>query len=56
MAERISVYICVCGPNIKDAMDLNKIVKFAQGLEEVVLARSFKLLCSEEGKKLIKKG
>lgn len=53
MAERIGIYICECGPNIKDAMDIDEVVKFAQGLENVVLAKPFGLLCSEEGKALI---
>lgn len=55
MAERIGVYVCECGPNIKDAMDLDKVVKFAQGLDNVVLAKPFRLLCSEEGKELVRK-
>ncbi|MGB9497765.1 MAG: 4Fe-4S binding protein [Dissulfuribacterales bacterium] len=55
MAERIGVFVCECGPNIKDAMDIDEVVKFAQGLENVVLARPFGLLCSEEGKELVKK-
>jgi len=53
LAERIGVYICECGPNIKDAMDIDEVVKFAQGLENVVLAKPFGLLCSEEGKAVI---
>jgi len=53
VAERIGVYVCECGPNVKDAMDLDEVVRFAQGLENVVLAKPFGLLCSEEGKKLV---
>jgi heterodisulfide reductase subunit A len=34
-------------------MDIDEVVKFAQGLENVVLAKPFGLLCSEEGKALI---
>jgi heterodisulfide reductase subunit A len=55
MAERTGVYLCECGPNIKDAMDLNEVVKFVQGLENVVLAKFFRLLCSKEGKELVGK-
>ena len=55
MAERIGVYVCECGPNIKDAVDLDDVVKFVQGLENVVLAKSFGVLCSEEGKELVEK-
>jgi len=50
---RIGVYICECGPNIKEAINIEEVVKFARGLENVVLTKSFNLLCSEEGKKLI---
>jgi heterodisulfide reductase subunit A len=53
LAERIGIYVCECGPNIKDAMDIDEVVKFAQGLENVVLAKPFGLLCSEEGKAVI---
>jgi heterodisulfide reductase subunit A len=53
--ERIGVYVCECGPNIKDALHHDEVVKFVQGLENVVLAKSFGLLCSEEGKELVGK-
>ncbi len=54
-AERIGVYVCECGPNIKDVMHLDEIVNFVQGFENVALAKAFGLLCSEEGKGLIGK-
>lgn len=54
-AEKIGVYVCECGPNIKDAIDVHEVVKFVQGLEGVVLAKPFRLLCSEEGKELVGK-
>jgi heterodisulfide reductase subunit A len=53
VAERIGVYVCECGPNIKDAMDLDEVVKFVQGLENVVLTKTFGLLCAEQGQELI---
>jgi heterodisulfide reductase subunit A len=55
MSERVGVYICECGPNIRDAMDVNEVVAFAQGLESVVLAKPVGLLCSAEGKTLLSK-
>ena len=55
MTEKIGVYVCECGPNIKDAMDLETVVKFAQDLEGVVFAKTFRTLCSEDGKNLITK-
>lgn len=51
--ERIGVYICECGPNIKEVLDIDEVVRFSQTLSNVVLARSFGLLCSEDGKALI---
>ena len=45
MAERVGVYICECGPNISEAVDINELVTFAQGLENVVLAKPVGLLC-----------
>jgi heterodisulfide reductase subunit A len=53
MGKRIGVFICECGPNIKEAIDLNEVERFVQSLDNVVLTRIFDLLCSEEGKKLI---
>ena len=50
---RVGIYICECGPNVKEAVDVADVVTFASGLENVVLAKSFNILCSEEGKKLI---
>ncbi len=50
---RIGIYICECGPNIKDALDINEVVAFARNLENVALVKSFRLLCSEEGKLLL---
>lgn len=55
VAERIGVYVCECGPNIKDAMDLDEVVTFVQGLENVVLTKAFGLLCAKEGQELIGK-
>ncbi len=53
MVERVGVYICECGPNISEAVDINELVTFAQGLEDVVLAKPVGLLCSVDGKALI---
>jgi heterodisulfide reductase subunit A len=51
--ERIGVFICECGPNIKEAIDLAQVVTFARELNGVVLAKPVKLLCSAEGKQLL---
>jgi len=55
MAERVGVYICECGPNIKEAVDVGELTIYAQGLESVVLAKPFNLLCSASGQELLSK-
>ena len=49
MPERIGVYICECGPNIKDALDLDVLVRYAGSLDGVVAAKPFGLLCAPDG-------
>jgi heterodisulfide reductase subunit A len=53
VAERIGVYVCECGPNIKDAVDLDEVVKFVQGFENVVLTKAIGLLCAADGQRVI---
>ncbi|MGQ9569429.1 MAG: 4Fe-4S binding protein [Thermodesulfovibrionales bacterium] len=54
MERRIGVFICECGPNIKDSINLDEIERSIQYLDDIVLTRTFNLFCSEEGKKIIK--
>lgn len=51
--DRIGVYICECGPNIRDAVDMDALVGFSGTLPGVVLSRRHELLCSAEGKDLV---
>jgi heterodisulfide reductase subunit A len=46
--ERIGVYICECGPNIKDILNIDELVKYAGDLEAVVWVKRYSLLCSKE--------
>ena len=55
MADRVGVYICECGPNIKDALDLEAVVRYAASLADVVVAKPFGLLCSPDGRLFIEK-
>ena len=55
MSERIGVYVCECGPNIKDGLKFDELVEYVRGLDGVVFAKPFRLLCSKEGKELIAK-
>ena len=52
---KAGIFICECGPNIRDAIDINDIATFARGLDHVVFTASFNLLCSEEGQNLIER-
>lgn len=51
--EKIGVFICECGPNIKDALHLDQLVNFANDLDEVHLAKVFGLLCSVDGRQAL---
>lgn len=54
-SEKIGVFICECGPNIKDAIDIGDLVTFVSSFENIALVKTFGLLCSDYGKELIKK-
>jgi heterodisulfide reductase subunit A len=50
---RIGVYICWCGTNIAKIVDVEAVVRFASGLPNVVLAKSYKYMCSNPGQEMI---
>ena len=54
-APRIGVYVCHCGINIKMILDVEKIMKYAAALPNVVLARHYIFMCSDPGQDLIRK-
>ena len=51
---RVGVYICHCGINIGATVDVDEVVRFAQGLPYVVVARPHRYTCSEAGQEMIK--
>jgi heterodisulfide reductase subunit A len=51
---RIGVYVCECGINIGAIVDVPEVVRFAQGLPNVVVARQHRYTCSEAGQEMIK--
>lgn len=55
MSERIGVYVCHCGTNIAGRIDIDEVVRFAKGLENVALVRDYKFMCSDPGQALIQK-
>jgi heterodisulfide reductase subunit A2 len=50
---RIGVYICECGVNISDMVDVQAVVEMAASLPGVVIARQHKYMCSEPGQETI---
>ncbi len=54
MRTRIGVYICHCGGNISDYVDVKKVVEAVKDLPNVAVARDFMFMCSDAGQELIK--
>jgi heterodisulfide reductase subunit A2 len=52
-SPRIGVYICWCGTNIGKIVDVEAVARFASGLPNVVLAKSYKYMCSNPGQEMI---
>jgi len=52
--EKIGVYVCQCGTNIADKVDVEAVAKYAAGLTGVVVARDYAYMCSDPGQELIK--
>jgi len=55
MEPKIGVYVCHCGANIANTIDVAQLTEFAKGLPSVTLARDYKFMCSDPGQELIKK-
>ncbi len=53
LAEKVGVYICHCGGNISDVVDVDKVATEAAGLDGVAVARHIMFMCSDEGQKAI---
>jgi len=51
---KIGVYLCDCGINIAAKVDVAEVVKFAEKLPGVAVAREYKYMCSDPGQNLIK--
>ena len=55
MSERIGVYICHCGTNIANTVDIRAVAEYAKNLPEVEVVREYKYMCSDPGQEMIKK-
>jgi len=53
MEKKIGVYFCECGPNIANAVDIDKVLESVSPLDGVAVADKYKLLCSPDGKKYL---
>jgi heterodisulfide reductase subunit A len=51
---KIGVYICECGVNIAATVNVSEVIRFAQKLPNVAVARQYKYTCSEPGQSMIK--
>jgi len=52
---RIGVFICHCGGNISDTVDVDHVKEAIGSLEQVKVADTFEYLCSNPGQGMIKK-
>ncbi len=50
---RIGVYVCHCGGNISDVVNVERVVRAASQLEDVVVARETPAMCSQAGQDLV---
>ncbi len=51
--SRIGVYICWCGTNIARMVDVEKVAEDIGKLENVIVSRNYKYMCSDPGQELI---
>ncbi|MCK4667190.1 CoB--CoM heterodisulfide reductase iron-sulfur subunit A family protein [Candidatus Dependentiae bacterium] len=54
MKERIGIFLCECGPNIAEKIDLDKVKEALEHLPNVVIVARHKLFCSLQGKEFLK--
>ncbi len=50
---KIGVYICHCGGNISDVVDVERVAREAGHLPDVVVSRDYVFMCSDPGQKII---
>lgn len=51
--KRIGVYVCWCGTNIANMVDVENVSKEIQNLPNVVVSKDYKYMCSDPGQDLI---
>jgi heterodisulfide reductase subunit A len=53
---KIGVYICHCGGNISDTVDVERVRQEISKLQGVVIAKTYEYVCSDPGQEMIVKG
>jgi heterodisulfide reductase subunit A len=54
MTKKIGVYVCECGNNIADNVDIDRIIKTISPMRNIEIIEKYRLLCSEDGKEFLK--
>ncbi|MDG6228530.1 MAG: CoB--CoM heterodisulfide reductase iron-sulfur subunit A family protein [Candidatus Thermoplasmatota archaeon] len=54
MTNKIGVFVCHCGINISQTVDVKALTTYAKGLKDVVVSEAYKYMCSDSGANLIK--
>ncbi|MCP4118404.1 MAG: FAD-dependent oxidoreductase [Desulfobacteraceae bacterium] len=55
MAIRTGFYICHCGINIAGMVRVEEVADYARSIENVVVSKDYKFMCSDPGQELIEK-
>jgi len=51
--QRIGVYVCHCGGNISEVVDVKKVAEEASKIGDVVLSKDYPHMCSELGQQMV---
>jgi len=54
MAKKIGIYVCECGTNIAEKVDIDRVIAALSPLKDVAVVDKYKLLCSGDGQKYLK--
>ena len=50
---KVGVYICHCGKNIADVVDVESLTEYAKAQQNVSVAINYKFMCSKNGQQII---
>ena len=51
---KVGVYVCHCGGNISDVVDVKKVLEALKNVEGVTLSTHYEFMCSDPGQNKIK--